>query len=138
MLRLLLDAHVSGRVMATALAKRGHDVRALTDEPALEGLDDEDVLRLAVEQDRILVTYDVKVSRPCCAPGQRPGGDMRDASSSTAWTTGSSGGSFVAWTASSPPDPRKRSGAISPSFSRAPELGDLPAVHCPCQRFAAH
>jgi NAD(P)-dependent dehydrogenase (short-subunit alcohol dehydrogenase family) len=60
MLRLLLDAHVSGRVMATALAKRGHDVRALTDEPALEGLDDEDVLRLAVEQDRILVTYDVK------------------------------------------------------------------------------
>jgi len=53
--------------MATALAKRGHDVRALTDEPALEGLDDEDVLRLAVEQDRILVTYDVKDFPPPAA-----------------------------------------------------------------------
>lgn len=39
-MRLLLDAHISGR----ALAEAGHDVRAMDSEQQLEGLLDRDVL----------------------------------------------------------------------------------------------
>jgi hypothetical protein len=58
--RLLLDAHVSGPEVGRRLQARGHDVRALDQEPALEGLDDEDVLALAAEDRRILVTHNVR------------------------------------------------------------------------------
>jgi Domain of unknown function (DUF5615) len=37
----------------------GHDLRPLDQEPALEGLADKDVLALAVQEERILVTQDV-------------------------------------------------------------------------------
>jgi predicted nuclease of predicted toxin-antitoxin system len=57
--RLLLDAHVSGRRIGSALADAGHDVRALDQEPALEGIGDEHVLSLAAEEQRVLVTFDV-------------------------------------------------------------------------------
>lgn len=59
-MRLLLDAHVSARAIGSALRDRGHDVLALNEHPDLEGLDDPDVLRLAVEEGRIVVTFDVK------------------------------------------------------------------------------
>ena len=58
-MRLLLDAHVSGHKVGNRLQAAGHDVRALDQEPALEGLDDEDVLALACEDKRILVTNDI-------------------------------------------------------------------------------
>jgi hypothetical protein len=58
-MRLLLDAHVSGPNVGRRLQKRGHDVRALDQEPALEGLDDDDVLALAATEQRILVTHNV-------------------------------------------------------------------------------
>lgn len=58
-MRLLLDAHVSGRSVGGPLRDHGHDVRALDQEPELEGLDDEDVLVLAREDGRILVTHNV-------------------------------------------------------------------------------
>lgn len=58
-MRLLLDAHVSGRRVGAPLAVAGHDVRALDQEPELEGLTDEDVLGLASAQGRVLVTHDV-------------------------------------------------------------------------------
>ena len=58
-MRLLLDAHVSGPRVGGPLAERGHDVRALDQEPELEGLEDEDVLALATEDERILVTHNV-------------------------------------------------------------------------------
>lgn len=58
-MRLLLDAHVSGPSVGGPLSDRGHDVRALDQEPELEGLDDEDVLALASEERRILVTHNV-------------------------------------------------------------------------------
>jgi hypothetical protein len=58
-MRVLLDAHVSGPSIGGPLRERGHDVRALDQEPALEGLDDEDVLALAAEDGRILVTHKV-------------------------------------------------------------------------------
>lgn len=58
-MRLLLDAHVSGPSVGGPLSDRGHDVRALDQELELEGLDDEDVLALATEDRRILVTHNV-------------------------------------------------------------------------------
>jgi predicted nuclease of predicted toxin-antitoxin system len=58
-LRFLLDAHVSGPRIGRRLEAEGHDVRALDQEPALEGLDDNNVLALAAHDDRILVTNDV-------------------------------------------------------------------------------
>jgi Domain of unknown function (DUF5615) len=51
--RLLLDAHVSGPRVGGRLEKRGHDVYALGQQPALEGLADEQVLALAAEDQRI-------------------------------------------------------------------------------------
>lgn len=58
-MRLLLDAHVSGPNVGHRLEERGHDVRALDQEPGLEGLDDDDVLTLAATEQRILVTHNV-------------------------------------------------------------------------------
>lgn len=58
-MRFLLDAHVSGRSVGGPLRDAGHDVRALDHEPELEGLEDEDVLALATDDGRILVTYNV-------------------------------------------------------------------------------
>jgi hypothetical protein len=57
--RLLLDAHVSGPNVGRRLAEKGHDVRALDQEPALEGLDDDQVLALAATEQRILITHNV-------------------------------------------------------------------------------
>jgi predicted nuclease of predicted toxin-antitoxin system len=58
--RLLLDAHVSGPRVGRRLQAKGHDARALDQEPALEGLDDEEMLALASEDRRILVTHNVR------------------------------------------------------------------------------
>jgi predicted nuclease of predicted toxin-antitoxin system len=58
--RLLLDAHVSGPRVGRRLEARGHDVRALDQEPALEGLDDEQVLATAAAEQRILVTHNIR------------------------------------------------------------------------------
>ena len=58
-MRVLLDAHVSGPRVGRLLAGQGHDVRALDQEPDLEGLDDESVLALAAGDRRILVTHNV-------------------------------------------------------------------------------
>lgn len=55
-MRLLFDAHLSYRFIADPLRQRGHDVRALQEEPALDGLDDDDVLALATSEGRIIVT----------------------------------------------------------------------------------
>ena len=55
-MRLLLDADLSPRGIAEPLREAGHDVLALAAEPALEGLDDPDVLLLAAREQRILVT----------------------------------------------------------------------------------
>jgi len=58
-MRFLLDAHVSGRSVGGPLRDAGHDVRALDQEPELEGIEDEDVLLLATEDGRILITHNV-------------------------------------------------------------------------------
>lgn len=43
-MRLLLDAHISGRMVGKALIEGGHDVRALDSEIEFEGLPDPEVL----------------------------------------------------------------------------------------------
>lgn len=58
-MRVLLDAHVSGRRVGAPLAAAGHDVRALDQEAELEGLTDDAVLELATADRRVLVTHDV-------------------------------------------------------------------------------
>jgi predicted nuclease of predicted toxin-antitoxin system len=58
--RLLLDAHVSARRVGRPLARKGHDVLALSEHAAHEGLDDEDVLMLAAQKRRILITHDIE------------------------------------------------------------------------------
>lgn len=58
-MRLLLDHDVSGPRVGARLAARGHDVRALDQEPQHAGLADDDVLRLAAADGRIVLTHDV-------------------------------------------------------------------------------
>ncbi len=59
MTSLLLDAHLSGRAIGRALRDRGHNIRALDAEKDLEGLRDEDVLELAISENRVLITANV-------------------------------------------------------------------------------
>lgn len=59
-MRLLLDAHLSGRVVGRHLREQGHDVLALDEHKNLEGLDDPDVLELATKEARVLLTHNVK------------------------------------------------------------------------------
>lgn len=58
-MRLLLDAHLSGRRVGGALEESGHDVRK-ADDPSFEGWDDEPLLELASSEERILVTRNGK------------------------------------------------------------------------------
>ncbi len=58
-MRLFLDAHVSGRVIARALRERGHDVHAADEERQLDGMEDEALLELATSEQRIMVTFNI-------------------------------------------------------------------------------
>jgi predicted nuclease of predicted toxin-antitoxin system len=55
-LRLLLDANLSPRGIATPLRAAGHDVLALAEDAGFEGLPDPQVLELAASEQRVLVT----------------------------------------------------------------------------------
>lgn len=59
-MRLILDAHVSGPVVGEALEQNGHDVFAVDQHPELEGLSDRDLLTLAANEGRVLVTANVR------------------------------------------------------------------------------
>lgn len=58
-MRLLLDAHVSGRAIGQPLREAGHDVLALDADPRFGALGDTDVLALAARGQRVVVTFDV-------------------------------------------------------------------------------
>jgi predicted nuclease of predicted toxin-antitoxin system len=62
--KILLDAHISGRMVGKALTERGHDVRSIDSEPEFEGLSDPNVLELATAEGRILVTANVRDFEP--------------------------------------------------------------------------
>jgi predicted nuclease of predicted toxin-antitoxin system len=55
-LRLLLDANLSPRGVGGPLRQAGHDVLALAENPAYEGLSDPQVFELAASERRILIT----------------------------------------------------------------------------------
>ena len=55
-MRLLLDANLSPKRIGNALQRRGHDVLSLAADASLGALDDPQVLELASQQARILVT----------------------------------------------------------------------------------
>ena len=55
-MRLLLDANLSPRRIGSALEKNGHDVLSLASDPGLGTLDDPQVLELATQQSRIVIT----------------------------------------------------------------------------------
>ena len=59
-MRLFLDAHISGPRIAHALREHGHDVRAADEERELDGLEDEQLLELATQETRVMITFDVK------------------------------------------------------------------------------
>lgn len=59
-MRLFLDAHISARRVAAPLRERGHNVRAADEERDLDGSNDEQLLALAAEEERIFITFDVK------------------------------------------------------------------------------
>jgi predicted nuclease of predicted toxin-antitoxin system len=63
-MRILLDAHISGRTVGKALVEGGHDVRALDSEVELEGLSDPEVLELAAAEGRVLVTANIRDFEP--------------------------------------------------------------------------
>ena len=59
-MRLFLDAHISGPRIARALRGHGHDVRAADEERELDGMEDEELLGVAAEERRVMITFDVK------------------------------------------------------------------------------
>jgi predicted nuclease of predicted toxin-antitoxin system len=63
-MKILLDAHISGRTVGKVLTERGHDVRALDSEPEHEALSDPRVLELATAEGRILVTANIRDFEP--------------------------------------------------------------------------
>ena len=63
-MRILLDAHISGRTIGKALIEDGHELRALDSEVELEGLSDPAVLELASDEGRILVTANIRDFEP--------------------------------------------------------------------------
>lgn len=63
-MRVLLDAHVSGRHVGAPLARAGHDVLALDRHEELWQLPDEEVLALATAEQRIVITHDVRHFAP--------------------------------------------------------------------------
>lgn len=63
-MRVVLDAHVSSRHVGRRLDMVGHDVLALDQDELLGRLADEEVLRLAAEQERIVVTHNARDFAP--------------------------------------------------------------------------
>ena len=63
-MRVLLDAHVSSRHIGRPLAAAGHDVLGLDQDQTLARLPDEDVLELAAEHGRIVITHNLRHFAP--------------------------------------------------------------------------
>lgn len=74
-MRLLLDANLSPRRIAVPLRRSKHDVLALAEDAAYEGLPDPHVLELAASEKRILITRNNRDFAPLArewAEAQRP------------------------------------------------------------------
>ncbi len=77
-MRLLLDAHISGPRIAAALREQGHDVHATDEQRQLDGMADEQLLELAANERRVMITFDVKdftvIARRWAEAGKRHAG----------------------------------------------------------------
>jgi hypothetical protein len=77
-MRLLLDAHISARRIAAPLRENDHDVRAVAEERELDGMADEQLLTLAANETRAMITFDVKdftvIARRWAEAGRRHSG----------------------------------------------------------------
>jgi predicted nuclease of predicted toxin-antitoxin system len=62
--RLLLDANLSPKRISSVLTKPWHDVLSLASDAAVGALDDPEVLQMAAEHERILVTRDSRDFAP--------------------------------------------------------------------------
>jgi predicted nuclease of predicted toxin-antitoxin system len=74
-LRLLLDANLSPRGVAARLRQSRHDVLALAEDAAYEGLSDPQALELAAAERRILITRNSRDFAPLArqwAEAQQP------------------------------------------------------------------
>lgn len=67
LIRLILDAHISGPGVGEAFEREGHDVFAVDQRPDLEGLSDTDLLALATNEERVLATANVRHFVPLVA-----------------------------------------------------------------------
>ena len=74
-MRLLLDANLSPRRIGGPLREQGHAGRGVAEEPDLEGLDDESVLELATQDERILITRNSRDFAPICRSWAEAGRD---------------------------------------------------------------
>lgn len=63
-MRLLLDANLSPKRIGAALEQRGHDVLSLASDAGLGALADPQVLELAAQQDRIVITRNARDFAP--------------------------------------------------------------------------
>ena len=63
-MRLLLDAHLSPKRVGAVPTGNGHDVLSLAADATLGALDDPEVLALAAEQDRIVITRNARDFAP--------------------------------------------------------------------------
>lgn len=73
-----MDANLSPKRVGSVLQKRGHDVLSLAANPAWDALDDPQVLEMAAEQERILVTHNASdfapLLRECTEAGRHHAG----------------------------------------------------------------
>ena len=58
--RLLLDVHLSPKRIGRPLRGRGHDVLCLAEAPELQSLSDVRIVRLALAEDRVVVTCNAR------------------------------------------------------------------------------
>lgn len=73
-MRLLLDEHYTPEI-ADQLSSQGYNATAVSGDTALEGLDDEALLRIAADQGRALVTNNVRDFAPLATDWAARGDD---------------------------------------------------------------
>ena len=108
-MRILLDANLSPKRIGSALRVRGHDVLSLAADASLGALDDPQVLELAAQEDRILVTRNSRDFAPLLREWAEA--DRHHAGCILIWTLSHVSASFFVIV------PTRNSGEISRSHS---------------------
>ena len=137
-MRLLLDANLSPQRIGSVLQKRGHDALSLAANPAFDALDDLQVLEMAAEQDRILVTRNSRDFAPLLREWAEAG--RHHAGCIFIWTLGQHEfGAIIAGVTRllrARPDPDR--GAISPLRCDLPTAAMIPCPAAPKSVFTSN